>query len=201
MLLSKNIYFTSDQHFFHEKVIGFDSRPFTDIKHMHRVLINNYNSTVNDEDICYFLGDVGFGRGDELVGIISQLRGTKILIRGNHDVSGEKLYKAGFVAILNTATIYIGQQRLTMSHCPLRGIVREGAERNVKHGDCWHGESKHKQFSLVNEGQFHLHGHLHKPKGEHILDKQMDVGVRANDYRPVSISVIESWIARTLQNE
>ena len=71
----------------------------------------------------------------------------------------------------------------------------------------WHGEDKQfdKGFSLPDFGQFHLHGHIHspnvddidgKPKSQKILGKQYDVGVDANKYKPVSISVIESWVAK-----
>ena len=55
----KNIYFTSDWHVGHDNVLKFDNRPFKDVDHMHRVLINNYNSTVKPDDVCYFLGDMG----------------------------------------------------------------------------------------------------------------------------------------------
>jgi calcineurin-like phosphoesterase family protein len=63
----------------------------------------------------------------------------------------------------------------------------------------WHGDHKNQAYSVANEGQFHLHGHIHSPnsgKSVKILDKQYDVGCVANNYRPVSISEIESFIAR-----
>jgi calcineurin-like phosphoesterase family protein len=68
----------------------------------------------------------------------------------------------------------------------------------------WHGETRHKDFSIQNYGQFHLHGHIHSPNGgksAKILDRQFDVGLPANNYRPVHISTIESWISQTKQKE
>jgi calcineurin-like phosphoesterase family protein len=66
-------------------------------------------------------------------------------------------------------------------------------------GDNWHGEHRQQAYSVADEGQFHLHGHIHSPNGgksQKILGRQYDVGVPANGYRPVSISQIESWIAK-----
>jgi len=46
-----------------------------------------------------------------------------------------------------------------------------------------------------------LHGHIHSnpTNGKLKIDatnRQYDVGVPANNYRPVSISTIESWISK-----
>ncbi|HEY8365681.1 MAG TPA: hypothetical protein VIL57_00910 [Bacteroidia bacterium] len=196
----KKIYFTSDWHLFHENVLRFDNRPFKDLEHMHKVLINNYNSTVTENDVCYFLGDVGLCKPSTMRPIIEQLKGTKILILGNHDGGVNAMYECGFDLVINAATIYIANERVTLSHCPLRGIPRENTEgmRGRKEGENWHGESRHQHYSINNEGQFHLHGHIHSPnsgKSKKILDKQYDIGVVANKYRPVSVSQIESWIS------
>lgn len=136
-----------------------------------------------------------------LTKLIAKLNGTKVLILGNHDKGHNAMYSCGFDVVLNSATLWIAGREVTMSHCPLRGVFREDVTgmRGAVEGDNWHGESKHKQYSVDDHGQFHLHGHIHsgpannKPK---IEDRQFDVGMPANDYRPVSISVIESWIAK-----
>lgn len=197
-----NTFFTSDWHLSHEKSIEFDKRPFKDIDHMHRVLINNYNSTVRSNDICYFLGDIGFNNGDDIREVLKSLNSsTKILILGNHDKKGRQFWTlCGFDAVMNMSAIKIGRELVTMTHCPLRGVWREDVTnmRGAKEGENWHGERKHKHYSIPDFGQYHLHGHIHS--GPHskdkkkILGRQYDVGVVANSYRPVSISQIESWI-------
>lgn len=197
----KLTFFTSDWHLGHANAIKFDSRPFKDLAHMHKVLINNYNSTVLPEAICYFLGDVGLCKAEIIKSIIDQLNGTKVLILGNHDRNLNYMYKLGFDVVLHGATLVIAGQRVTLSHCPLKGIKREDTEgmRGAESKDNWHGEKKNHLFSTENCGQFHLHGHIHSPnsgKSVKILDKQRDVGVVANNYRPVSISEIESWISK-----
>lgn len=196
----KKTFFTSDWHIGHHNVIKFDNRPFQDIHHMHRVLINNYNSCVQYDDIVYFLGDIGMTNSGMVKSVIMQLNGTKILVLGNHDKGTNAMFDAGFAAVMNAATLYIANERVTLSHCPLPGVWREDATgmRGAVDKENWHGEFRHDKYVVPNEGQFHLHGHIHSPNGgksTKILDKQYDVGVVANNYRPVSISQIESWIS------
>src|SRR6266853_1570130 len=121
----KPIYFTSDWHIGHANCLKFDMRPFTDLDHMHRVLVNNYNSTVPKDGIGYFLGDMGLCASGLLKGIIDQLNGTKILIWGNHDGGVQAMYNVGFDAVLCSASILIAGEVVTLSHHPLPGIVRE----------------------------------------------------------------------------
>jgi calcineurin-like phosphoesterase family protein len=199
------IFFTSDWHLFHENVIKYDERPFKDIHHMHQVLINNYNATVPVNGICYFLGDMGWFKGErakeQMKEIISQLNGTRILILGNHDKGMTAMYECGFDVVLYTASLFIAGQIVTLSHCPLRGVFRESIEgmKGGREGDNWHGETKHKQFSVPDYGQFHLHGHIHSGpanKKDIRTNRQWDVGVAGNNYRPVSMKNIESWISK-----
>lgn len=202
--MNKNIFFTSDWHIGHESVIEYSKRPFLDCPHMHRVLINNYNATVTDGATCYFLGDIGMAKDGSIERVISKLRNSyKILILGNHDTKSKHFWsKAGFAAVLHSASFLVGKHTVTMSHCPLPGLYREDT-RGMRGGNLenWHGESKHqkKGFTVHNFGQYHLHGHIHSPnqgKSKKILGKQFDVGVDGNNYTPVSISNIESWIAK-----
>lgn len=199
----KPIFFTSDWHIGHANVLKYDSRPFKDLDHMHRHLINTYNATVPANGICYFLGDVGYTKHDIVGEVMRQMHGTKVIILGNHDKGAHSMYAQGFDVVLNAAIFYIGQHRISMSHCPLPGIFREdvttmASYRQVDKGNMWHGEHKNQMFTSQDlTVDFHLHGHIHsdgvdKPRS---TDRQFDVGVRANKYRPVSISEIEAWIA------
>lgn len=196
----KPTFFSSDWHIGHEKAIEYDKRPFRNLDEMHKSLVTRYNSCVPNSGICYFLGDMG-NRTEDIKNVITQLNGTKVLILGNHDKGITTMYNCGFDVVLYSASIYIGDHRITMSHCPLLGVFREDTSK-MKRGiiENWHGETnpKHRRFSLVNEDQFHLHGHIHsrkdKSQSQKILDKQYDVGVTANNYTPVSVSQIESWV-------
>lgn len=196
----KKIFFTSDLHIGHANVIKFDNRPFRDLNHMHTVLANNYNSTVPENGICYFLGDAGMCKAEELSQYLKRLnKSTKVLILGNHDRNTHSMYSQGFDVVMNAAVFYIGDKRISMSHCPLPGIFREEVEgmKGAKEGENWHGEHKNQMFTSQDlTVDFHLHGHIHSDGKVKLrsTDRQYDVGVRANGYKPVSISQIESWI-------
>jgi len=198
----KPTFFTSDWHIGHDNCLVYDNRPFKNIDDMHESLIRRYNSIVPKSGICYFLGDMG-NRTEDIRKVMDRLNGTKVLLWGNHDKGINTMYNCGFDVVLMSATILIHKTLVTMSHCPLRGIKREDTS-HIKSSvnENWHGESREKnnRCSVDDNGQYHLHGHIHSRKDKatsvKILGKQMDVGVAANNYRPVSISQIESWIHR-----
>jgi calcineurin-like phosphoesterase family protein len=194
------VYFWSDLHLGHANSIVFDKRPFKDLDHMHRVLINNYQSIVAPQSVCYFLGDIGYKPAVAEV-IPKMTNGTKVLIRGNHDknMSDNFLYYCGFDVILDRASLTFHKTRIDLSHCPLRGVFREDVTgmRGAKPGENWHGETRHDRYSFPDEGQYLLHGHIHSGphnKKKRIDGRQFDVGVAANGYKPVSISQVNSWI-------
>ena len=132
---------------------------------------------------------------------MSKLNGIKVLLWGNHDKGINTMYNCGFDVVLMKASILIHKTVVTMTHCPLLGVKREDLT-HIKNNNssCWHGDErlKHQHCSTDDTGQFHLHGHIHsrsdKKSSVKILGKQYDIGVTANNYRPVSISQIESWI-------
>jgi len=199
--MKTKIYFTSDWHVGHTNVLDFDNRPFKDLGEMHEKLVKNFNMLVPDHGITYFLGDMGLCSSGLLKSIIDQLKGTKVLIRGNHDGKMISMYNAGFDIVLDKAQITVGKNIITMSHCPLYGVYRENTSgmRNQTGEENWHGEERHKDKYTFNDfGQVHLHGHIHSPNGgksERVLGRQMDIGVTANKYKPVSLDQVQSFIS------
>lgn len=203
--MRRKLYFTSDWHIGHENVLRYDQRPFKDLNEMHEALIKNFNHWVPTHGITYFLGDMGLCSNGLLKSVIDRLNGTKVLVRGNHDGNFDSMYNAGFDVVIDKAQIMIGKNIVTMTHCPLIGVFREDISgmRGVEEGSTenWHKENQHKdKFSINDFGQFHLHGHIHargeKANGKKIIDgRQMDVGICGNNYKPVTLSQIESWIA------
>src|ERR1017187_7099519 len=176
----KQIFFTSDWHIMHGNCIKFDNRPFTCLDDMHMNLIINYNKQVPVDGICYFLGDMVLGNIELTKQVIDQLRGTKILIRGNHDKNTESCYNAGFDVVMNSSSMIIANELVTMTHCPLIGLYRENTTKMYGYapGENWHGENRMPDFSIKNEGQFHIHGHIHSPnkgQSEKIAFRQMDI--------------------------
>lgn len=99
-----NIFFISDTHFGHEKLVGKgaagfskpmhgescgdgeSARPFATIEEHDEALLKNWNSVVGVNDTVYHLGDfaVGGDISDRVRDIISQLNGRMNLTPGNH---------------------------------------------------------------------------------------------------------------------
>jgi calcineurin-like phosphoesterase family protein/2'-5' RNA ligase len=80
------IYVYSDAHFDHEKIIGYCKRPFYSARQMNHELHANWNDTVKENGIVYYLGDMGFGRHRRPIDYwLGKLSGDIFYIRGNHD--------------------------------------------------------------------------------------------------------------------
>lgn len=201
-------FITADWHCGHSNILKFCDRPFRDLEHMHEVLINNFNSTVPHDGITYFVGDHGMCDFQLLSSIILQLNGTKILILGNHDKNMNAMYRAGFDLVMYGTVLWISNQQVTVTHCPLKDTYREDCSK-MNGGEAfpnWWGEDRKKfqKYIIPNWGQFHLHGHIHSPnKGQSktVEGRQIDIGVDAHGYRPVSFSKLESMIAKIAQKE
>lgn len=92
-----------DPHFSHKNILKFEPvRQFKDTEEMDETIINNYNMTVNDGDIVYWLGDMFFCNTPRMEYICNRLnlnRTRNILIRGNHDkdISNNKFRRLGFL--------------------------------------------------------------------------------------------------------
>lgn len=82
----KSVYLIGDTHFDHKNVIRFCHRPFSSVAEMNRVMENNWNSTVGDNETVYFLGDWSFGRRARPATYWERrLKGSIVSIKGSHD--------------------------------------------------------------------------------------------------------------------
>jgi len=109
------IYFTSDLHLGHENIIDLSNRMFFSIERMDDTIIKNWNSIVRDEDVVYILGDFCFKRFSHYW---KQLKGNKVLIKGNHDKKG-----------LDEATLYLFDKEWQLIHRP-----QDSGYKYVLHG-------------------------------------------------------------------
>jgi len=95
---------TSDHHFGHANILTFRDdageliRPgFTDVKHMNDYMIEVWNKYIQPGDKVYHLGDIVMSTSAQAIdAIMSQLNGTKVLIRGNHDNAKLSTYSRHF---------------------------------------------------------------------------------------------------------
>lgn len=172
IITNRNIWFVSDTHYGHEKILTFTTsdgqalREFDSVQHMNQTMMDNHNRVVRDSDIVYFCGDVYFANGWQ---VLQNLRGRKRLILGNHDTAKSP-------HILNNF-----QKILMWRMFPEFGIV-------VTHVPIHAGSFEMK--SLVN-----VHGHTHRnwvmtknENGESVVDKRyFNVCVENHNYTPLHL--------------
>ncbi len=182
------IYFTSDLHLGHEKAIEFTNRPFTDLEDMNNTLIQNINDTVGKKDELWILGDFAYKlKRDEVRELRNRILCKNVhLVRGNHDKDYSK--DAIFSSVQEYKELKTGYGRFILFHYP---ILR---------------------WNASHYGSVHLHGHIHSvgtynelnlqtrysdrypdyalPDPEDLMLRIYDVGVDANNYKPVSIDQI-----------
>lgn len=165
--MARNIWVVSDTHFGHENIIKYCDRPFNNANEMNEVLIQNWNSVVDDQDIVYHLGDVGMGqKAADLNELLKRLKGRKRLLLGNHDDGESPVLKLNFQKI--RLWRMFSEFGILLTHVP----VHEGTLNPKK---C-----------PVN-----VHGHTHTTI---INDKRYkNVCVENTNYTPVNIEELRQW--------
>lgn len=165
-----NLYI-ADIHFGHRNVIEFDSRPFIDIEEMDNALIQLWNGRVTNKDDVYILGDFAYRNEKLEEEYLSQLRGKKHLIIGNHDNKMLKNEKAMsyFHSVDKMMHVTDNGNQICLCHYPI-------AE--------WNGYHK---------GHLHIYGHIHNRKDDTFLfmrnkEGALNAGCMINNYVPVSLN-------------
>lgn len=136
--MSYNIFLVSDYHFGHEKpyntFLRDDGRflryEFANSEEADQTMIARHNAVVKDQDRVYVLGDVCFHK--KHLYKIGQMKGRKVLIKGNHDLLEARDYLEYFDDIRGLHQF----KGLIMSHIPI-------------HPDC------------LGRWNFNAHGHTH----------------------------------------
>ena len=185
-------FITSDTHYGHTNILKFcPSRPWDNVAEMDNGLIQNYNSVVKDHHTVLFVGDIFFCNSQMAKEILSQLKGNKILVLGNHDRSERAMYNIGFDFVCRRFDMLIARRLVTISHFPYRMPLKERLVRKLK-GTYY--DDRFSKRRVEDKGQWLIHGHTHAPEKQ--KGKQIYVGVDAWDYFPVHISKIEAIINR-----
>lgn len=196
-------FFTSDPHFYHKNVIRLCDRPFQDLDHMHKCIIDRWNAIIEPTDTVWVLGDFVWSKA-HLGEIVKRLNGKKKLVAGNHDECHPCHHKwaketnryldAGFDEIISDeTTIYIEDFKVKLSHFPYW-------DPNA----VYDYEVRYKEFRPVKEDEdFLLHGHSHsKPdKRLKINPLSLDIGVDSNGFYPYSEESIVRTIMKAIENE
>ncbi|WP_338103922.1 metallophosphoesterase family protein [Pseudopontixanthobacter vadosimaris] len=156
------VFFTADTHFGDHRTINIHRRPFDTVASMDEALITNWNEAIQPDDEVWHLGDFCRKMADA-DGFLARLNGCKHLICGNNDPAALR-GSPGWASVHDYHELIIDGRMIVLCHYPFRS---------------WNGQHKR---------SINLHGHSHgrmKP-----ILRQLDVGVDAQDFRPVSLHAI-----------
>ncbi len=175
------IWFTSDTHFGHARVLEFSERPWDTIQQMNEAIVANINDRVAVDDELYILGDYSFKMTvQDAYQLRKKIRCRRVhLVPGNHDKDWSQPAVAGaFIVEPMIATLKVDGLKIILSHFPIAD---------------WPG---------MSHASWHLHGHIHSSGEAYNLYNRRqgllryDVGVDANGYAPVSLDEIKAWFAQ-----
>lgn len=163
----------SDSHFSHNNIIRYCGRPFRNVEEMNLELIQRWNSVVSLWDTVYHCGDVSFhARDTELRDIVSQLNGTKYLIRGNHDRMTRKKYlECGFVDVYDELYLEYKGKKILIQHIPNLDMACE-------HYDVY------------------IHGHTHDRDPDWDTPSRFNACVEKINYTPIDLDDVLSHIEK-----
>ena len=115
-----SIYYISDLHLGHANAINFDNRPFANVDEMDGALIRNWNRVVSEQDTVCVLGDFIWAKENEWPSYLENLKGKKILVRGNHDPKEfSRTTKRYFQDIAPLKEITDSGKHVIMCHYPI----------------------------------------------------------------------------------
>ena len=119
---------------------------------MEKTIISNWNSRVSKNDEVYILGDM-FWRNDEAPRILSELKGRKYLILGNHDRVNAEMAKHFVWCNRGLEMIKDEGQKVVLCHFP------------IAH---WDGQMHTPQT-------IHLYGHIHQGRDTRPFEQYVKV--------------------------
>ena len=190
---SKGLWFISDTHFHHSKILEYCNRPFNTIEEHDQALIDNWNSVVKSEDTVFHLGDFCIGGAPKWKEIRQQLNGHIILILGNHDwknkTAGTDLL---FDYVTQQMRIEVDGRTVYLNHFPFMSFAHWNLEKYPKD-----------QLSFALSGHVHIKKNYEgsdAPLLNNYLPTQYDVGVDFNNFAPISWEEVNNKINYQIDN-
>jgi calcineurin-like phosphoesterase family protein len=162
------VFFTADTHFGHAAARALYRRPFPSVAAMDEAMVARWNEVVGPEDEVWHLGDFVVGPRKEgalaeaAAALLARLNGRKRLVIGNNDPLAVAALP-GWEGAAHYAELEVDGTGVVLCHYAFR---------------TWRN---------ANRGWVNLHGHSHgrlRPP----LPRQTDVGVDAQDFRPVTLA-------------
>jgi calcineurin-like phosphoesterase family protein len=157
------IYFTADWHLNHKNILKYCDRPFKNVHHMNRIILDNYDNTVKEDDHVYFLGDLTMESSSsksKFVNLFQDLPGHKKLVLGNHDkFKPFDYHDMGFESVhtlLNTSFNHIdlslGTSEFFMVHDPAYAYLPNTVWLCAHIHNHWKSQRTDNNIILINVG-------------------------------------------------
>lgn len=187
------LWFTADLHLGHGNIIKYCQRPHLSPEESLRTkedprggwkvsretvlrhdgaLIEAINERVGKGDTLWILGDFSLSPHEEAKAYRDRIRCRTVnFVRGNHDLPS---YDVLFNEVINQGMIKHRGRKIWLNHYPMRS------------------------WDKAFHGSWHLYGHVHgRLREEDAANPRllaMDVGVDANDFRPVSFDEVVDYM-------
>ena len=179
------VYFTSDLHLGHERAIEFSNRPFNSVEEMNTKLIERINDVVGKTDELWILGDFAYKISkDEVHKLRDKIFCRRVhLIYGNHDkdYSQDQIFQSA----QHYKELKTEYGKFILFHYPI-------VEWNAAHYGTVHLHGHIHSTGIYNEKNLKEkycdrfpYGHAANPEDLNL--RIYDVGVDANNYRPISM--------------
>ena len=153
------VFFTSDLHLGHKRILELTSRPYQTVEQMNEGLLHKWNEVVPKDGHTFILGDLSFMNNRKTLEWLEQANGSKYLIRGNHDHLATYV-KDHFEWVRSLTNIRVidkdintGIQNIVMCHFPILS------------------------WENMHVGWWMAHGHSHGTLDPNPNAKRIDVGI------------------------
>ena len=156
------LFFSSDLHYNHARIIQYTNRPFNSVTEMNEELIRRWNEKVPKNATVIFCGDFVFGNSNTFYEVYNKLNGQIIFVYGNHDKPIPKEIRKYDVVEFSY---------------------------NKNYFFCSH--YAHKVWNLSHHGSIHLYGHSHGSLEDDKNSLSMDVGIDCHkNLEPFSVEEV-----------
>lgn len=176
-------YLTSDSHIGHSGILSSRMarpRAFPSIEAHDEAIVAAWNNRVRPEDRVLHLGDFAYGCSHAHArSVFDRLNGHKLLIRGNHELRGERLpWEGGIHDVLGISINDVGMAKAV---------------------PVWLSHYAHLSWPDSRRGRIHLYGHSLGAIAP--TSRSCDIGVDCWSYRPVTIPEVMELLADVAARE
>lgn len=168
---TSRLFFVSDTHFGHKKILKHENRPFETVEEMNENLIIAWNQVVPEDGYVVVVGDFCWNKKDQFKYLTKILHGEKIFVKGNHD---------------NMPICKTWPDMLSVK------VEDDDFEHDYQYIVCCHFPMS--VWDKSHYGSWHVHGHIHsRPLSQ--KKHRYHVGVDVNPhYAPISYSALKEKI-------